>query len=121
MKTKYLILACTFLRASIVLAQVPNGSFESWATADPDNWQTSNTTNAGSIISVTKVGSAKAGSNAMKLAAWTYQGFVFGPIAICPKSNSFFQYSGQPGMVTGWYTSNLLGGDKVMISGVLRK
>src|SRR5262245_56813618 len=121
MKTNYVLIGFTLLRSVLLQAQVPNNSFENWNSTDPDNWQTSNTINGNSIVSVTKVNSAKAGSNAMKLATWSYQGFVFGPVAICPKSNSFFPYSGQPGMITGWYTSNLQGGDKMMISGVLRK
>jgi len=121
MKTKYLYFSCAWLCATLALSQIPNGSFETWTNKDPDNWETSNTNSNSNIVSVTKVGSAKAGSNAMKLSAWAYQGFTFGPIAICPHSNSYFPYAGHPTMITGWYMASLQGGDKMMVSGALRK
>jgi hypothetical protein len=70
------------------------------------------------VINVTQVSTAHAGSSGMKLQAWTYQGFVFSPVATCPNNNNMFAYNGRPQALNGWYAANLAGGDKLYISGV---
>jgi hypothetical protein len=119
MKNNYFFLACCFM-AFKSFAQIPNSSFETWNNPDPANWETSNV-NGGSVINVTQVTNAHAGSKAMRLQAWTYQGYVFSAVAVCPANGNFFPNVGQPLTITGWYISNLLGGDKVMVSAALQK
>jgi hypothetical protein len=119
MKNNSFFLICCIVTCKS-FAQIPNSSFETWNNPDPVNWETSNN-NTGGVINVTQVNNAHSGSKAMKLQAWTYQGFVFSAVAVCPSNGGFFAYAGQPVTLTGWYISNLLGGDKVSVNAVLQK
>jgi len=119
MKNNYFLLACCII-ACKSFAQIPNSGFETWNNPEPANWQTSNN-NSGGVINVTQVTNAHSGSKAMKLQAWSYQGFVFSPVAVCPSNGNFFPYVGQPTTLTGWYISNLMGGDEVTVNGALQK
>jgi hypothetical protein len=103
-----------------IFAQIPNAGFETWSGSDPSNWQTSNN-NSASVINVTQVSPGHSGTNAMKMAAWTYQGFVFSAVATCPATGNFFIYAGHPLSFTGWYKSNLVNGDRVTFNAVLQQ
>lgn len=102
------------------LGQIPNAGFESWGNPDPVGWQTSNN-NSGNVINVTQVSPGHSGSSAMKLAAWSYQGFVLASVATCPAVGDAFPFSGHPLSFTGWYKSNLVGGDEVTITTELQQ
>jgi len=110
--------ALSFLLLPALLnAQVPNGGFESWTGANPDNWSTSNSQTS---THVTISSNAHGGTKAMKMDVWTVQSFTFGAIATCPEAGNFFSVSPNAAVLSGWYISNFAGGDKLQINGVLQ-
>jgi hypothetical protein len=110
-----------FCIASSLMAQIPNGSFESWTSGDPDNWVTSNN-NSASVINIFQSTNAHAGNSAVRLETWTYQNYWFGGVMGCPSVGNFFPVNaGQAGALNGWYVSNFVGGDKLTITTVLEQ
>jgi len=80
-------------------AQIPNAGFESWTGTNPmnpDGWFPNNIPTLATPI--TRSATAHTGSFAVQGSVANYFGFSYGPVI-----QTFFGYTGRPGMLTGYY------------------
>lgn len=92
---------------SALLAQIPNPSFENWTGSNPNNWNTSNATNPGTV---TKSSNAWAGNFAVELNNVSGTG---GAIESGNPSSGNFVNAGNPVALNGWMILNSVGNDQL--------
>ncbi|MFN8698766.1 MAG: T9SS type A sorting domain-containing protein [Flavobacteriales bacterium] len=97
----------TFILASLTaasaMAQIPNPSFETWASGEPEGWTTSNPASP----SVTQVNDAHEGSSAAQMVTFSSSGLNFGGTLVSDE----FPVSSTQQAFRGWYKANFVGGD----------
>ncbi|MBL0329784.1 MAG: T9SS type A sorting domain-containing protein [Bacteroidetes bacterium] len=101
-----------FISTTNLIAQIPNGTFESWAVDiygdnNPVSWTT---TNSDPDISVTPYSPAYAGTYSMKVST-----FDPGFMAIPGIADVSFPYSQRPTQINACFKANILPGDKAYI------
>src|SRR5438067_10554767 len=100
-----------------LLSQIPNSGFENWTNGEPDQWSTTNA--PGTSTNVTKVSTAHSGLAAVKLEPFIAGGQTVSPVLAYPNNTAgAVPYVGRPLSFSGWYMSNLVGGDTPMIEGL---
>lgn len=108
MKKNLLFTMISFLTATMLQAQIPNASFETWSGGDPDYWFTGNT---GQFQFVTESSTAHDGSKAAQVNVEKFAGQTFssplalGNLGVGVHSNS------APEAVHGWYILNSVSND----------
>jgi hypothetical protein len=96
--------------SSIMLAQIPNPSFETWSSGDPTGWFTANDILPGYII---QSSNAYAGTSAVKIICqYNAGGFLW----TGTEGDIYFVNAGNPGALNGWYILNSVGGDYLEIT-----
>ncbi|MGA2296805.1 MAG: T9SS type A sorting domain-containing protein [FCB group bacterium] len=100
--TLFLLISFTFLFNNSVFSQIPNASFESWTSGNPDGWLTAN--QAPTLVTVTQTSDAHAGSSAVKGNVASVAGFSIGPVLLSGSETVHgFPISSRPGALHGWY------------------
>ncbi|MBC7864294.1 MAG: T9SS type A sorting domain-containing protein [Bacteroidia bacterium] len=134
MKTTLLsIAACVALTASLS-AQIPNYSFENWATMtgydNPDSWGTmNNTTTLAGVYTATKATPGSPGNSYLKLTSKTVAGFgVVNGVAVSGKIDSTtmlpvsgFAYNQTPMSFTGKWQHMIYGSSQGSLSATLTR
>jgi hypothetical protein len=106
------------LITSDLISQIPNGSFESWTNAMPDNWNANNF--FPNLVPVTATTDAYDGTYALKGEVVSYNGGAVPP-NVTPISSSGLGFPINKRYVdlTGWYISDLIGTDVGTVSIVI--
>lgn len=105
---------------TLVVAQVPNGSFEEWINDAPSGWATPNAPML--PLLVTPSTNAKTGNFAAKgtVVEWS-PGAIVSPFIQSGDDASGFPYAHRPVKFTGSYTFSPVGNDRFSVSVVLMK
>jgi hypothetical protein len=97
----------------IMLAQIPNPSFETWAGGDPTGWNTLNYLEAGTV---TQSATAHNLSSSAALNSLSFGGTYFGGyLQTGTSSHPYFASPGNPAALNGWYQLNATGGDEFKV------
>lgn len=120
MKTSALLFAWLCIM-NVVIAQVPNGSFENWTDGKPDGWGTPN--EPGVITPITRVSPGQVGSYAARGEILQFPGVPFlAPAAMgAGPEGEGFAVTIRYAKLTGYYKFSSNGGDKFMIAIGLKK
>jgi len=114
-------LTTLFLTAvsSVIMAQIPNACFDNWTSGNPDQWQTTNILQAGSVTQVSNThGSC---TSAVQLNSVTYGSIIAGGVAETWNGHTgYFVNAGNPVAVNGWYILNSVGGDELEVATLTR-
>jgi len=110
---KKLITLLLSLTSTVLIAQIPNASFENWTAGSPDNWQV---ITAYLPTTVTQSSSAHAGTYAVQLNSVNVSSYyVGGVIETGTASGGYFLNSGNPVALDGWYKLNSVSGDELSV------
>jgi hypothetical protein len=112
---KKTILSLAFIASGLyAVAQLPNPSFETWSSGQPNGWTTSNTQ---SFIAVTQSNQAHAGSSGAKIGtAQVSSSVVTGFLAAQFHASSITESDS----LIGWYKGNFVGtGDELAVTIVM--
>jgi hypothetical protein len=107
MKTLTTLILSTM--SSVMIAQIPNASFETWSGGNPVGWYTGNSIFPGTT---TQSSNAQAGSSSASLNSVSGLG---GFVGTGVTTDQYFINSGNPPALNGWYILNTNGGDDVQV------
>ncbi|MCB0283974.1 MAG: T9SS type A sorting domain-containing protein [Calditrichae bacterium] len=94
----------------MIIAQVPNFSFENWSNGEPDEWTTTNI--AGTVTNITQVSDAHSGTWALKGEISTLFNVPYGPSVSTREgfTAGYFPINQKYATVDGWYKLDRNGG-----------
>jgi len=102
--------------SSVMLAQIPNNSFENWTSGNLNGWGTTNSDYAGGV---TQSSTAQSGTYSVQLNNVLVGGtFNFGGqmASVSLSGDSYFVNAGNPAALNGWYQLTVSGGDELTIT-----
>lgn len=113
MKRLYTLIIAS-LMAGGLFAQIPNPSFETWTSGNPDGWLTTNV--VGTYTPVTQSSDAHAGTSAARGEVVDFFGSAVPPLLYVANGAGGFPVTQDYTNLTGWYKASVLNNDIVQIT-----
>ena len=117
MRTSIHVTSLTALLSAAALAQIPNGTFETWSSGEPAEWVTSN--GIPSFTTVSQSSTAHGGSSAARGEVILFSATIIQPVLQSGTDGSGFPYTQRSANFTGYYQFSPVSGDRFGINVIL--